>query len=315
MSRLTRPGAAYGLGSGVCWGLDAVLLGVLLAQTSLPALGLWAPLCLVAWHDLCSAVWLGIYRGRAGLGEMRRALGTGSGRLMVLAAWCGGPVGMSCYLLAIHYAGAGTAAVVSSLYPIVGVWLALICRLDAFRRHMGAGLALAVVSMMALGAMPTEAAHLSVGVVFGLGCALGWGAECVICAYGVTHDVSAETALQIRQTVSGLTYAAAVIPLLGLTADWAALATDVPVIIGVALTALVGTMSYQWYYRAIAALGPIRAMGLNISYSAWAVAFGAVAAGVWPEIAAVVAALGVMAGAWWTAAPWAVWKREWSRLR
>ncbi len=315
MNRLSGKGAAYGLGSGICWGLDAVLLGWLLTQSTLPALGLWAPLCLVAWHDICSAVWLACWRGRRGLLEMRRALGTRSGCLMLLAAWCGGPLGMSCYLLAIGYAGAGTAAVVSSLYPIIGVWLALLCRLDSFRRHMGAGLVVAVVSMMALGGMPTAADALVPGVLFGLGCALGWGAECVICAYGVTHDVSAETALQIRQTVSGLTYVAVVLPLLGLWPTWGRLAGEPMLLTGVALTALVGTVSYRWYYLAIAAIGPIRAMGLNITYSVWAVAFGAVGAGMWPPTAAIGAACGVMVGAWWTAAPYAVWKREWSRWR
>ena len=315
MNRLTGKGAAYGLGSGMCWGLDAVLLGWLLLQTSLPSLGIWAPLCLVAWHDLCSAGWLCCWRGRRGWRKMGRALGTRSGRLMLLAALLGGPLGMSCYLLAIHYAGAGTAAVVSSLYPIVGVWLAIMFRLDGFRRHMGGGLSVAVVSMMCLGGVPTETTGAVTGILFGLACAFGWGAECVVCAYGVSRDVTAETALQIRQTVSGIVYAVVLIPLLGLTEVWWQLTTDPMLLLGVALTALVGTFSYQWYYRAIAAIGPIRAMGLNITYSAWAVAFGAAAAGVWPSGAVVGAAVGVMAGAWWTAAPWSVWKREWSRFR
>jgi drug/metabolite transporter (DMT)-like permease len=35
--------------------------------------------------------------------------------------------------------------------------------------------------------------------------------------------------------------------------------------------ALSGTASYLFYYKAIYALGPTRAMALNISYAAWAI--------------------------------------------
>ncbi|GAA0352418.1 hypothetical protein GCM10009131_34670 [Morganella psychrotolerans] len=38
--------------------------------------------------------------------------------------------------------------------------------------------------------------------------------------------------------------------------------------------AIFGALSYLFYYRAIGELGPIKAMGLNISYSAWAILLG-----------------------------------------
>src|SRR5699024_2318694 len=38
--------------------------------------------------------------------------------------------------------------------------------------------------------------------------------------------------------------------------------------------ALFGTTSYLFYYKAINTIGPSKAMALNITYSAWAIAFG-----------------------------------------
>ena len=43
---------------------------------------------------------------------------------------------------------------------------------------------------------------------------------------------------------------------------------------GLIVSALAGTTSYLFYYKGIDAIGPAKAMALNISYSAWAVVFG-----------------------------------------
>ena len=106
-----------------------------------------------------------------------------------------------------------------------------------------------------------------------LACVVGWGSEAVILAWGMRDDlVDNETALQIRETTSGLVYLLVVAPIAGVFGFTLhavpTLGTGV-----VAVAALAGTASYLFYYKAIAAIGASRGMALNISYSAWAIIF------------------------------------------
>ena len=86
-------------------------------------------------------------------------------------------------------------------------------------------------------------------------------------------NVDDETALQIRETTSGLVYALIVLPVFG---AWGFAAQAAPTMATgtVALSALAGVASYLFYYKAISKIGAARGMALNISYSAWAVILG-----------------------------------------
>ena len=123
------------------------------------------------------------------------------------------------------------------------------------------------------GELPVEGGNAVLGVVAALACVVGWGSEAVILAWGMRDDlVDNETALQIRETTSGLVYLLVVAPIAGVFGFTLhavpTLGTGV-----VALAALAGTASYLFYYKAIAAIGASRGMALNISYSAWAIIF------------------------------------------
>lgn len=112
------------------------------------------------------------------------------------------------------------------------------------------------------------------GILGALVCVIGWGSEAVILAWGMQDDsVNNETALQIRETSSALMYALVVVPLAGsygLVFQTLPTASNLVLIV----SALAGTTSYLFYYKGIDAIGPAKAMALNISYSAWAVVFG-----------------------------------------
>ena len=88
-------------------------------------------------------------------------------------------------------------------------------------------------------------------------------------------EVKDEYALQIRQTTSMLFYGIVILPLLkgwGFTAGLFTAGTGglLPVI---ALAAFFATISYLFYYKAIAKIGASKAMALNVSYAAWAIVF------------------------------------------
>lgn len=127
---------------------------------------------------------------------------------------------------------------------------------------------------MVLGMTSPEAPkNIALGIFFALLCVLGWGCESVIIAYGMKTDVLPEIALQTRQLVSALIYGFFIIPTIGGFPLVHTIFHSSTVLL-LALTALAGTVSYLCYYRSIDDLGAIKAMGLNISYSAWAVFIG-----------------------------------------
>lgn len=110
-------------------------------------------------------------------------------------------------------------------------------------------------------------------------CAFGWGTEAVIlskCFRG--GELKSRHALQIRQTVSAAIYGLAIIPVIGGVPLTLRLfgKENVPVLLTIAGAAFFATVSYLCYYKAISKLGAAKAMGLNITYTAWAVLFSVI---------------------------------------
>ena len=69
-----------------------------------------------------------------------------------------------------------------------------------------------------------------------------------------------------------MTYGIIIIPIIsGIELTKIAIQSNIlPFII---ITALIGTLSYIFYYRAIDSIGPVKATGLNVTYSIWAIIF------------------------------------------
>lgn len=273
----SRGGRRYGIFSGALWGLDTVVLAIALAMAPFLDFGQSA-LAGAVLHDVGCALVLLVYMGvRGRLADTWRALGTRSGRSVVLAALLGGPIGMSGYLIAIDNIGPGLTAIISTFYPAVGTFLAFLLLKERMRPRQILALLVALGAIVVTGwsatSDPVEGGNAVLGVVAALACVVGWGSEAVILAWGMRDDlVDNETALQIRETTSGLVYLLVVAPIAGVFSFTLnavpTLGTGV-----VAAAALAGTASYLFYYKAIAAIGASRGMALNISYSAWAIIF------------------------------------------
>ena len=212
-------------------------------------------------------------RGR--LKDTWRAVHTRSGRAVMVAALLGGPIGMSGYLLAIDQIGAGYTAIISTFYPALGTALAVAVLKERMRPRQVIALAVAIGAIIATSYTSTSVSGSALwGVLGALAAVAGWGCEAVILAWGMRDDaVDNETALQIRETTSGLTYLVLVVPLGGALSSTGQALTSPGAMGLVALAAAAGTASYLFYYKAIDLLGAARAMALNISYSAWAVLF------------------------------------------
>lgn len=301
----------YGLFSGILWGLDTVVLGIALSMS--PYIGTAEAIAFAAiassfLHDAGCAIWLMIYMGaKRRLKDTLAALKTRSGKVVILGALLGGPIGMTGYVIAINNIGAAYTAIISAFYPALGAFLSFVLLKEKMDKKQIAALVVALVGVMAMGyisAGDSEMGNATLGLVGAVLAVIGWGSEAVLCAWGMRDDaVDNETALQIRETTSALVYGIVVLPLFG---AWGFTASAVPSLATgvIALSALAGTASYLFYYKGISLIGAAKAMALNISYSAWAVIFGFVLQGTVPTPATVFFCVLILAGTVLAASDW-----------
>lgn len=301
----------FGLLSGILWGLDTVILGIGMAMA--PYVGsaeatAFASIVGSFLHDAFCAIWLLVYMGaRHRLGDTLAALRTRSGKVVMLGALLGGPIGMTGYVIAIANLGAAYTAIISAFYPAFGAVLAFLLLKEKMGRGQIVGLFVALFGVMAMGLLSAGDSQIVNAPIGLLGAALtvvGWGSEAVLCAWGMRDDnVDDETALHIRETTSALVYGIVVLPLFG---AWGFAAQAAPSVATgfIALAGLAGVASYLFYYRGISAIGAAKAMALNISYSAWAVVFGLLLLGTVPTPATVACCVAIVAGTVLAASDW-----------
>lgn len=270
-----------GIIAGATWALETVILGIALAMSpfcSTEQAIFLAPFVSTFLHDACSAIWALIYNGvRGHLGNVWRAFKTKSGKWVVLAAIIGGPVGMTGYVLAVNYMGASIGAVASAIFPAIGSVLAFFFLKEKMKWHQWLFLVITLLGVYGLSYSPELAINnFWLGLIGALMCAFGWGIEAVILAKCLKDpEVTDEYALQIRQTTSALFYGIVILPIIkgwGFTAQLFTAGTGwlLPTI---AIAALFATVSYLFYYKAIAQIGASKAMALNVTYTAWAILF------------------------------------------
>lgn len=270
-----------GIIAGATWALETVILGIALAMSpfcSTEQAIFLAPFVSTFLHDACSAIWALIYNGvRGQLGNVWRAFKTKSGKWVVLAAIIGGPVGMTGYVLAVNYMGASIGAVASAIFPAIGSVLAFFFLKEKMKWHQWLFLVITLLGVYGLSYSPELAINnFWLGLIGALMCAFGWGIEAVILAKCLKDpEVTDEYALQIRQTTSALFYGIVILPIIkgwGFTAQLFTAGTGwlLPTI---AIAALFATVSYLFYYKAIAQIGASKAMALNVTYTAWAILF------------------------------------------
>lgn len=297
-------GVISGISSAVCWGLDTVLMGIVLGMAPfLPKEAVFlAPFVTAFFHDTFSAIWTFIFLGiKKQWGNLFRAMRTKSALFVVIAALMGGPVGMTGYLLAVKLIGPSYTAIISSLYPAVGAILAYFILKEKMNKKAWIGLISAIIGVSILGYSSGENGVSIAGFLCAFLCVIGWGSECVICAYGMKGDeVSSEFALQIRQMTSAIVYGLLIIPVVGgIGLSFEILRTSV--LWWVAGTALAGTVSYLCYYNAIYRIGATRAMGLNITYVVWSIVFDKLFLGTDIGVSTIISSILVIVGVYFVA--------------
>lgn len=271
---MQKKGSFLGLISGFFWGLDSVIIGLALSYPVMIGLGIKSSLVTTFIHDSFSFILLIFLVMKLNkMGELKKVLKSKSGITIIIAALLGGPIGMGGYIMAINYLGSTLASSISAIYPAVGLVLAYIFLKERMKPHSIIGLMIAIVAIVLMGVSPDiSVTNLGLGILFVSLSIIGWGSEAVIINVALKDNVSSEVALTIRQMTSSLTYGFIVLPIIGYNAIMPTI--QIPVIfLIVVVSGLLGTLSYLSYYKSIDLIGATQAMGLNISYPAWAFIF------------------------------------------
>lgn len=191
-----------------------------------------------------------------------------------LGSLLGGPIGMCSFILAIEYAGPAITAIISSIYPAVGLFFAYIFLKEKRKPYQVVALFIAIAFIIALGCIDEGHTNRSImGIIFALVCACAWGSEAVLCSYGMkSGEISNLSAICIRQNLSMITYGT-LLTLYFVFFQYGESIDFNSSLAYVGMAAIFGSTSYYCYYRALATIGVSRAMALNISYTAFSAIF------------------------------------------
>lgn len=270
-----------GLTAGITWALETVVLGIALASAPFisteQALFL-APFVSTFLHDTFSALLLWIISlFRKKTKEVISVFKKTDFKWLILASLIGGPIGMTGYVLTVNYLGSSIGAVASAIYPAIGSILAFLFLKERLKWYQWLFLMGTLVGVYGLSYSPSiDINNFLLGSLGAIMCSFGWGIEGVILSKCLkSNEIKSEYALQIRQTVSSICYGAIILPIIG---GWGFTVSlfkldNISTLLTIALAGCFATISYLFYYKALSKLGTAKAMGLNITYTAWAVLF------------------------------------------
>ena len=262
--------------SGIFWGADTSFMGYYFSMYSIYFMvPLLFPIFITFIHDMVSALLINISilvtgRFNAVIEDIKKA----KSKYIWLGSLLGGPIGMCSFMLAIEYTGPTITAIISSIYPAVGLFFAYIFLKEKRKPYQVIALFIAIAFIIALGVIDEDHTNRSVmGIIFALLCACAWGSEAVLCSYGMkSGEISNLSAICIRQNLSMITYGA-VLALYFVFFSYGESIDLNSSLSYVGMAAIFGSTSYYCYYRALATIGVSRAMALNISYTAFSAIF------------------------------------------
>ena len=262
--------------SGIFWGADTSFMGYYFSIYSIYFMvPLLLPIFITFIHDMVSALLINISilitgRLKAVITDIKKA----KSKYIWLGSLLGGPIGMCSFILAIEYAGPAITAIISSIYPAVGLFFAYILLKERRRRYQVVALFIAIAFIIALGFIDEGHTNRSImGIIFALVCACAWGSEAVLCSYGMkSGEISNLSAICIRQNLSMITYGT-LLTLYFVFFHYGESIDFDSSLAYIGMAAIFGSTSYYCYYRALATIGVSRAMALNISYTAFSAIF------------------------------------------
>ncbi|MFC5603805.1 DMT family transporter [Sporosarcina koreensis] len=270
-----RLGIGLGATSAIAWGVDTVIIGIIIASTPFKEAVMLAPIIAAFMHDFFSSIWISLFMIiRGEFINVLKVFPTKSGAILILGALSGGPLAMSFYFLGIQNAGVTYAASIASIFPGIGAVLAYFFLKEKMNKKTWSGVVLSIIGVIVLAYVPTKfdaESNFFIGILFSLGAAIFWGLEGVIGAWGMRgREVVPLYAINIRQITSALSYGIILVPLMhGYPLVFEAATSSIVWVIVIA--GLLGTANYSLYYSSIDKIGAARGQSLNNTYVFWAI--------------------------------------------
>ncbi|MGQ4001995.1 DMT family transporter [Francisellaceae bacterium CB299] len=254
----------FGTLSGVFWGLDYTLAGQV--HTLLITMPFLVSMWLTSIHDLGVAATIGVVQPKS------------IKKLKELKAWqfiniCCipllGGLAMTMYMLSTKTISTGSAIVISSCYPAIGMIFARIVLKESLSTLKVIGFIVVAlgITVIASDSVSDTTSSLT-GLVFALSAALFWGLEGVIYKMVLNAGVSANSLLFLRKISTIFIF---------LPFTWAVIATVNLNVIGlILLIGIIGYVADLAYMQAFKYSDVALAMSLNITYIIWGPIFAAV---------------------------------------
>ena len=279
--KILPPNWAFGLASGVLWGIYLFLLGHVLDDGPSQALSvqsLFYSLLVMVLCELSAFVWQMLTMNRKLFKEVRqhRVFLLKKGWLFLMC-----PVGMLCFIGALRFSPESDVAVLTATYPVVCLLLAWFFLSYKLHRHEVWSILLATIGVILLGLTGHSSSYTALtflGLGLALLCAIAWGAEAVICYVHVersTETPSSYVLLWVRYLCS-LVIGIPILLILWSSFPELIWPIGTKSILSLFMISGLGFLSYYCYYQAIHKLGPVVALNLNISYMLWVFLFSVV---------------------------------------
>ncbi len=278
MNNNLKKGLIFGIIVGIAWGLDSVLMGQAGMSSVFDGVANSA-LITALLHDGFAFMWLIlIMLFSKQLKSTFALLKTRTGKVTMIAALVGAPIGMSGYVLGIKYAGAAYASSISVIYPGIGALFAYLVLKEKLTMKSVIGIVISLFGSAMIGFSAGDVSDtFLIGIGFTLLAVIAWALEGTIIAYAMKNSkeevqVKPEQLLTLRYFVSFVVYAFIITPAIG----------GFPVVqevfssglfIAYAGIATLGVTTYLCWYKAVGLVGGALGTALNSTSAFWAVVF------------------------------------------
>lgn len=279
-----RKGVMFGIIVGLAWGLDGVLMGKVGESSIFEGIGT-SPLITAFLHDGFAAIWLLLIMLCTGkFTSTFKLMKTKVGRVTMLAALVGAPIGMSGYVLGIKYAGASYASSISVIYPGIGAIFAFLLLKEKIPKFSVVGICMTIIGaamMGIIGATGNVSDTFMLGIGFTLIAVIAWALEGTIIAFAMKgqkenfneEKATPEQLLTLRYIVSGTVYGVVIMPVIGgYPTVGEVFATNT--FIAYAGIATLGVITYLSWYKAVSLVGGGLGTALNSTAAFWTVVYG-----------------------------------------
>lgn len=267
-------GYNLGLSSGAFWAINAAFLSFILSQEEIPNLSLYIPLgvILVAFiHDSFSAITVFIFKVK--FNDLKN-LKIRKHFYLSLSGFLAGPIGLTCYLLAIKYLGVAVATSTVAIYPIIITMVLSFLFGEKVKIYTIFSIVLTVIGCIGVNLFSANNIFVDkifIGVFFSIICVFTWSFECIV-VDRLSNDDSLDSSIMlfIRQLSSAVLYFIIISFIIDF--DYGIFSSlNYKLVAWILFASLFATLSYLTWYSSIDKLGAPIATLLNVTYSFWGV--------------------------------------------